>query len=66
LIHAADLYCARTGLAAAPDPALNTVVVPDVTASIVTSSAAIFNTVITVPTGKLYVASVGIKKFSSR
>jgi hypothetical protein len=58
LIQAADLYCARVGDAAV-EPALNTVVVPGVAALIVQVPTPIFNTVITVPTAKLYVASVG-------
>jgi hypothetical protein len=52
LIQAADLYCPRVGDAATA-PALNTVVVPDVTALIVQTPTPIFNTVITVPTAKL-------------
>jgi hypothetical protein len=52
LIQAADLYCARVGCAATV-PALNTVVVPEVTALMVTAFDAMFNTVITVPIGKL-------------
>jgi len=48
-MQAADLYCARVGDAAVA-PALNTVVVPGVTALIVQTPAPIFNTVITVPT----------------
>jgi hypothetical protein len=61
LIQAADLYCARVGLAATA-PALSTVVVPGVTAEIVVRPTPIDSTVITVPIGKLVVASVGILK----
>jgi len=49
---------ARVGDAAVA-PALNTVVVPGVTALIVQVPVPMFKTVMTVPTAKLYVASVG-------
>jgi hypothetical protein len=59
LMQAADLYCARVGDAAVA-PADKTVVVPDVTALIVQVPAPLFNTVMTVPTGKATEAFVGI------
>lgn len=56
----AALYCVTDGCALVA-PALVTVVVPDVTAFTVQAPAPVFKTVMAVPVGKLYVASVGIK-----
>jgi hypothetical protein len=57
-MQAADLYCANVGDAATP-PALNTVVVPGVTAEIVQVPTPMFSTVNTVPIGNAVVAFVG-------
>jgi hypothetical protein len=59
LIHTADLYCVRVGDAGTA-PALNTVVVPGVSALIVYTPAPIFTTVNAVPIGNATDASVGI------
>ena len=59
LMQAADLYCATVGDAGVP-PALNTVVVPGVTALIVQVPTPIFNIVNAVPIGNATEASVGI------
>jgi hypothetical protein len=61
LIHAADLYCPRVGLAAVP-PAERTVVVPGVTAEIVQVPTPMLRTVRTVPISNATEASVGILK----
>lgn len=60
-MQTAVLYWASVGLALTA-PALVTVVVPEVTAEIVTVPAPLFNTVIAVPTGKATEAFVGILK----
>ena len=60
-MHAADFHWAKVGEALVA-PALLTVVVPGVTADIVQVPTPIFRTVITVPVGKVVVASVGILK----
>jgi hypothetical protein len=59
LIATADLYCVNLGAAGVP-AADTTVVVPEVTALIVKSPAPELRKDIAVPTGKLYVASVGM------
>jgi hypothetical protein len=65
LIHAADLYCSRVGLAAT-EAALSTVVVPGVTAEIVVTPTPIDSTVSTVPIGYATAAFVGILNATGR
>jgi hypothetical protein len=55
------LYCAKVGEAATA-PAERTVVVPEVTAEIVTAPAPLLRIVIAVPTGNATEAFVGILK----
>ena len=57
-MQTAVLYCASVGEAAVA-PADRTVVVPEVTAEIVTVPAPLLRTVIAVPTGKATEALVG-------
>ncbi len=60
-MQTAVLYCAKVGEAATA-PAERTVVVPEVTAEIVTSPAPLLRIVMAVPTGNATEALVGILK----